>query len=176
MNDTQRRARRRADIAWNWRPSSFQHYQGDLVNTLNGYDYEDLQLGMTASYAKTITETDIELFATASGDNNAIHLDEDFAKTTPFGGRIAHGMLTASVISAALASRLPGPGSIYLSQNLRFRAPVKPGETVHVTVTVTDLQPEKRRVALSTVCMVQDKVVVDGDALIMPTSAKRREQ
>ena len=68
------------------------------MNTLNGYDYEDLQLGMTASYAKTITETDIELFATASGDNNAIHLDEDFAKTTPFGGRIAHGMLTASVI------------------------------------------------------------------------------
>ena len=79
------------------------------MNTLNGYDYEDLQLGMTASYAKTITETDIELFATASGDNNAIHLDDDFAKTTPFGGRIAHGMLTASVISAALASRLPGP-------------------------------------------------------------------
>ena len=146
------------------------------MNPLNGYDYEDLQLGMTESFIKTITETDIELFAAASGDNNAVHLDEAFAKTTPFGGRIAHGMLTASVISAALASRLPGPGSIYLSQNLRFKAPVRPGETVHVTVTVTDLQPEKQRVALSTVCTVHDKIVVDGDALIMPTSARRREQ
>jgi len=146
------------------------------VNALNGYDYEDLQLGMTASFTKTITEGDIELFATASGDNNAIHLDDDFAKTTPFGGRIAHGMLTASVISAALANRLPGPGCIYLSQNVRFKAPVRPGETVHVTVTVTDLQPEKQRVALSTICTVQDKIVVDGDALIMPTSAKRRMQ
>ncbi len=146
------------------------------MNALNGYDYEDLQLGMTECFVKTITENDIELFATASGDNNAIHLDEEFAKTTPFGGRIAHGMLTASMISAALASRLPGPGSIYLSQNLRFKAPVRPGETVHVTVTVTELQPEKQRVALSTVCKVQDKVVLDGDALIMPTSARRREQ
>ena len=146
------------------------------MNALNGYDYEDLQLGMTASFTKTITEADIELFAAASGDNNAVHLDEDFAKTTPFGGRIAHGMLTASVISAALANRLPGPGSIYLSQNVRFKAPVRPGETVHVTVTVTDLHPEKQRVALSTVCTVQDKIVVDGDALIMPTSASRRAQ
>jgi len=146
------------------------------LNPLNGYDYEDLQLGMTASFIKTITDTDIELFAAASGDNNAVHLDEDFARTTPFGGRVAHGMLTASFISAALASRLPGPGSIYLSQNLRFKAPVRPGETVHVTVTVTDLQPEKERVALSTVCTVQGKIVVDGDAWIMPTSARRREQ
>jgi len=146
------------------------------VNPLNGYDYEDLQLGMSESFVKTITETDIELFATASGDNNAVHLDEEFAKTTPFGGRVAHGMLTASIISAAIASRLPGPGSIYLGQNLRFKAPVRPGETVQVTVTVTDLHPEKQRVALSTVCTVQDKVVIEGDALILPTSAKRRKQ
>ncbi|CAG2145743.1 (R)-specific enoyl-CoA hydratase [Cupriavidus yeoncheonensis] len=144
------------------------------MNALNGYDYEDLQLGMTASFAKTITEADIELFAAASGDTNAVHLDEDFAKTTPFGGRIAHGMLTASVISAALANRLPGPGTIYLSQNVRFKAPVRPGETVQVTVTVTGLHPEKQRVALSTVGKVQDRIVVDGDALVMPTSAKPR--
>lgn len=146
------------------------------MNSLNGYDYEDLQLGMTASFAKTITEADIQMFAAASGDNNAVHLDENFAKTTPFGGRIAHGMLTASVISAALANRLPGPGTIYLSQNVRFKAPVRPGETVQVTVTVTDLQPEKQRVALSTVCKVQDRIVVDGDALVMLTSAKPRMQ
>jgi 3-hydroxybutyryl-CoA dehydratase len=143
------------------------------MNTLNGYDFEDLELGMTASFAKTITEADIALFATTSGDNNAVHLDEEFARTTQFGGRIAHGMLTASVISAAIAGRLPGPGTIYLGQNLRFKAPVRPGETVNVTVTVRELQPEKKRVALTTVCTVCDKVVVDGDALVMPTSLAR---
>ena len=87
------------------------------MNALNGYDYEDLEVGMTASFAKTISEADIVLFAGASGDNNAIHINEEFARTTTFKGRIAHGMLTASVISAAIAGRLPGAGSIYLGQN-----------------------------------------------------------
>ncbi|KDP85406.1 MaoC family dehydratase [Cupriavidus basilensis] len=146
------------------------------MNALNGYDYEDLELGMSATFDRTITEADIALFAAASGDNNAVHLDEEFARTTQFGGCIAHGMLTASVISAAIAGRLPGPGTIYLSQNVRFRAPVRPGETVKVTVTVKELQPGKQRVSLTTVCTVQDKVVVDGDALVMPTSLARRVQ
>ncbi|MFA5598622.1 MAG: MaoC family dehydratase [Pusillimonas sp.] len=140
------------------------------MNELNGYDFEDLKIGDTATFAKTITEADIVLFAGASGDNNAVHLNEEFAQTTPFKGRIAHGMLTASVISAAIAGRLPGPGTIYLNQSLRFLAPVRPGETVHATVTVKELIPEKRRVLLSTVCTVKGKVVIDGDALVMPTA------
>ena len=140
------------------------------MNALNGYDFEDLAIGMKASFAKTITEADIILFAGASGDNNAMHINEEFARTTPFKGRIAHGMLTASVISAAIAGRLPGPGTVYLSQNLRFKAPVRPGDTVQATVTVKDLQSEKKRVLLTTVCTVGDKVVIDGEALVMPTS------
>ena len=140
------------------------------MNALNGYDFEDLKPGMSASFAKTITEADIVLFAGASGDNNAMHINDEFAQTTPFKGRIAHGMLTASVISAAIAGRLPGPGTIYLGQNLRFKAPVRPGDTVSATVTVKELTPEKRRVTLSTVCKVGDKVVIDGEAVVMPTS------
>lgn len=140
------------------------------MNDQNGYDYEDLELGMSATFAKTITEADIVLFAGASGDNNAVHINEEFARTTQFKGRIAHGMLTASVISAAIAGRMPGPGTIYMGQNLRFMAPVRPGDTVHATVTVKELMPEKRRVRLDTVCTVAGKVVVDGDALVMPTS------
>ena len=140
------------------------------MNALNGYDFEDLAIGMKASFAKTITEADIILFAGASGDNNAMHIHEEFARTTPFKGRIAHGMLTASVISAAIAGRLPGPGTVYLSQNLRFKAPVRPGDTVQATVTVKELQAEKKRVLLTTVCTVGDKVVIDGEALVMPTS------
>ena len=142
------------------------------MNELNGYDYEDLKPGMSAIFAKTITEADIILFAGASGDNNAMHINEEFAQSTQFKGRIAHGMLTASVISAAIAGRLPGPGPVYLSQNLRFKAPVRPGDTVHATVTVKELIPEKRRVTLTTVCTVGGKVVIDGDALVMPTSRK----
>ena len=142
------------------------------MNELNGYDYEDLKPGMSATFAKTITEADIVLFAAVSGDNNAVHINEEFAQTTRFKGRIAHGMLTASVISAAIAGRLPGPGTVYLSQNLRFKAPVKPGDTVHATVTVVEMLPEKRRVSLTTVCRVRNKVVIDGDALVMPTSTQ----
>lgn len=142
------------------------------MNVLNGYDYEDLKPGMSATFAKTITEADIVLFAAVSGDNNAVHINEEFAQTTRFKGRIAHGMLTASVISAAIAGRLPGPGTVYLSQNLRFKAPVRPGDTVHATVTVVAMLPEKRRVSLTTVCRVRNKVVIDGDALVMPTSTQ----
>ena len=100
------------------------------MNDLNGYNLEDLSVGMNATFAKTITEADIVMFAGASGDNNAVHINEEFAQTTQFKGRIAHGMLTASVISAAIAGRMPGPGTIYMGQNLRFKAPVRPGDTV----------------------------------------------
>lgn len=144
------------------------------MNELNGYDIEDLEIGMSASFAKTITEADIVLFAGVSGDNNALHLNDEFARSTPFKGRIAHGMLSASVISATVANKLPGPGTVYVSENLRFKAPVRPGDTVHATVTVKELLPERRRVALATVCTVAGKVVIDGDALVMTTSRVNR--
>ena len=144
------------------------------MNELNGYDIEDLEVGMSASFAKTITEADIVMFAGVSGDNNALHINEEFAASTPFGGRIAHGLLTASIISAAVANRMPGPGTIYLGQNLSFRAPVRPGDTVHATVRVKEMVSEKGRVVLETVCRVGDKVVIDGEALVMPTSRARR--
>jgi 3-hydroxybutyryl-CoA dehydratase len=144
------------------------------MNDQNGYDFEELEVGMSASFAKTITEADIVLFAGASGDNNAVHINEEFAQTTQFKGRIAHGMLTASVISAAIAGRLPGPGTVYLGQNLRFKAPVHPGDTVHARVTVKELLPEKRRVTLTTVCTVRNQIVIEGDALVMPTSRAQR--
>ena len=144
------------------------------MNELNGYDVEDLKEGMVATFSKTITEADIVLFAGVSGDNNAVHVNEEFAATTRFGGRIAHGFLTASVISAAVANRLPGPGTVYLSQQLQFRAPVRPGQTVHATVTVSAIDVTRRRVSLDTVCRVGDTVVIDGQALVMTTSSAKR--
>lgn len=146
------------------------------MNPQNGYDIEDLSPGMSAKLAKTITDADIVLFAGVTTDTNAIHLDEEYAKTTPFGGRIAHGMLSAGLISAVLGSRLPGPGTIYISQTLKFRAPVRPGDTLHAIVTVKEILAEKGRVLLDTVCTVNGKTVLEGEALMMPTSRAKREQ
>jgi 3-hydroxybutyryl-CoA dehydratase len=129
---------------------------------------DQLHPGMTASIAKTVTEADIILFAGISTDVNPAHLDEEYCKDTVFGGRIAHGMLSASFISAVLANHLPGPGTIYLSQTLKFRAPVRPGDTVKATVTVKEVNVAKNRVALDTVCTVAGKVVIEGDCVMMP--------
>jgi 3-hydroxybutyryl-CoA dehydratase len=145
------------------------------MNEIHGYDIEDLHIGMVATYAKTITEADIVLFSAVSGDNNAMHTNEEFAQSTQFGGRIAHGFLTASVISAALANRLPGPGAVYLSQNLTFRAPVRPGDTVHATVRVKQIVLDRRRVVFETICRVADRVVVEGEATVKTTSKISRE-
>jgi 3-hydroxybutyryl-CoA dehydratase len=145
------------------------------MNALNGYDIEDLSPGMTGTFSKTITEADIVMFAGVSGDNNAMHINEEFAATTPFGGRIAHGFLTASVISAALAGRLPGPGAILLEQKMRFLAPVRPGETVHASVTVKEVLPERCRLVLETICRVGGVDVVAGEATVNVDSRRRRE-
>lgn len=145
------------------------------MNELNGYDIEDLEPGMSASFAKTITESDIVLFAGASGDNNAIHINEEFAKTTAFGGRIAHGFLTASTISAAIANRLPGPGTIYVAQEMRFVGPVRPGDTVTAVVTVKEVHRERSRAVLTTICRVGSAVVVEGEATVKTTSQARRQ-
>jgi 3-hydroxybutyryl-CoA dehydratase len=132
------------------------------------YTIHDLTPGMSASIAKTVTETDIILFAGISTDVNPAHLDEEYAKNTMFGGRIAHGMLSAGFISAVLANKLPGPGTIYLSQTLKFNAPVRPGDTVTATVTVKEVKVAKNRVTLDTVCTVGGKVVIEGEGLAMP--------
>jgi 3-hydroxybutyryl-CoA dehydratase len=146
-----------------------------VMNPQNGYDIEDLSVGMSAEIAKTITDADLVLFAGVSTDVNAVHMDEEFGRTTMFGGRIAHGMLSASLISAVLGNRLPGPGTIYMNQSLRFRAPVRPGDTVRARVTVKEVIEDKCRVVLDTVCTVGDKVVIDGEATLMATSRKKRE-
>jgi 3-hydroxybutyryl-CoA dehydratase len=136
------------------------------TDDIHGYYFEDLSVGMTASYAKTITETDIVLFAGISGDVNPVHLNHEFASETMFEGRIAHGMLTASFISTVLGTKLPGPGCIYLRQDLRFLAPVRPGDTVHAKITITEINAEKKRVFAHTVCSVENKPVVEGDATL----------
>lgn len=132
------------------------------------YHIDQLQPGMSASTAKTVTEADIILFAGISTDVNPAHLDEEYAKDTMFGGRIAHGMLSAGFISAVLANKLPGPGTIYLSQTLKFKAPVRPGDTVTATVTVREVNVAKNRVVLDTVCTVAGKVVIEGECQMMP--------
>ena len=137
------------------------------MQELHGYYLEDLSPGMTALYAKTVTDADVVLFAGISGDVNPVHLNQEFADRTMFRGRIAHGMLTASFISTVIGTKLPGPGCVYISQNLKFRAPVRIGDTVKARVTVTAVDREKARVSLETICTVGDTVVITGDAQLM---------
>ena len=137
-----------------------------------GYCLEDLSVGMSASFSKTLTDADIILFSGVSGDTNPVHLDEEYARGTMFRGRISHGMLSAGFISAVLGTKLPGPGCVYVSQALRFKAPVRPGDTVTARVTVLELIPEKCRALFQTQCRVGDMLVIDGEATVMvPTRA-----
>ena len=131
------------------------------------YSIDDLKVGQSYTMGKTVTDADIVMFAGVSTDTNAVHLNEEFAKTLPFGGRIAHGMLSASFISAVLGAHLPGPGTIYLGQTLKFTAPVRINDTVNTTVTVKEIIKEKKRVILETVCKVGDTVVITGEATVM---------
>ena len=141
---------------------------------LMGYSIEDLSVGMTALFAKTVTEADIVLFAGISGDINPVHLNHEFATETMFEGRIAHGMLTASFISTVIGTKLPGPGAIYLKQSLNFKAPVRAGDTVRARVTIREVIAEKRRIVLDTVATAGDTVVLDGEALVLVPSRKAR--
>ncbi len=136
----------------------------------NGVCFEDLRPGDTASTGKTITEADILLFAAVSTDTNPVHLNAEAAAGSLFRERVAHGMLSAGLISAVLGTRLPGPGTVYLSQTLRFRAPVRIGDTVTATVTVTALDAAKKRATLATVCTVAGKPVIEGEAVVIPPS------
>lgn len=132
-----------------------------------GKTLNELAVGMSAERMHTVTEKDIQAFADVSGDHNPVHLDADFAATTAFKGRIAHGMLSGAYISATIAGDLPGPGSIYISQTLSFRRPVRPGDTVVTRVEITAIDTEKARVTLKTTCSVNDKHVVEGEAVVM---------
>jgi len=132
-----------------------------------GLYFDELSVGQSAETTHVVGAADIEAFAAVSGDVNPVHMDEDYARTTTFGGRIAHGMLAAAYISAVLGNDLPGPGAIYLSQSLRFRRPVKIGDPVTARVTVKALDAAKGHATFETVCLVNGKTVVDGEALIM---------
>nr|WP_272887018.1 MaoC family dehydratase [Phenylobacterium aquaticum] len=129
--------------------------------------FEDLQVGQSAEMTRSVTEADIQAFAAVSGDTNPVHLDEAYAQTTSFQGRIAHGMLSAAYISAVIGTQLPGPGAIYLSQSLKFRRPVRIGATVVTTVTIEALDERRGHATFATVCQVDGKSVVEGEALIM---------
>src|SRR5688572_15990331 len=142
-------------------PDASGHRQTPSLERYHGYYLEDLAVGMSAFFGKTVTDADIVLFSGVSGDTNPLHLNREFATGTRFGGPIVHGMLTASFISTVIGTRLPGPGSIYLSQSLRFKAPVRVGDTVQVRATVKEINLERRRVVIETVCMVGDTVVLD---------------
>ena len=133
----------------------------------HGYYLEDLSTGMSAVFGKTVTEADIMMFAGVSGDTNPVHLNEEFACGTPFEGRIAHGMLTASFISTVIGTKLPGPGCIYVSQSLKFKAPVRVGDTVQAIVTITSVDADRKRITMDTRCQVGGKDVLAGEAVIM---------
>lgn len=129
--------------------------------------FEELTVGKSAEFSKTITDADVMTFAEVTGDFNPVHIDEAAAAKTRFGGRIAHGILSAGLVSAAIGNKLPGPGSIYLAQTLRFTLPVRIGDTVTATIAVTEILP-KRRVKLSTICTNQNgEKVLDGEATVM---------
>lgn len=134
------------------------------MSEVHGHYLEDMSVGMTAIYTRTVTEADIVLFCGISGDTNPVHLDHEFAKNTIFKGRIAHGMLTASFISTVLGTKLPGPGCVYVSQNLKFRAPVHIGQTVTARVTVRKVDTVRGRLTVETTCYVDDILVIDGEA------------
>lgn len=134
---------------------------------MKGLFLEDLSVGQSAELTNTVEAAGIDSFAQVTGDVNPVHLDEAYAATTPFKTRIAHGMLSAGYISAVIGTRLPGPGAIYVGQTLRFKRPVKIGDVVTTRCTITEIDPEKARITLQTVCTVGDKAVVEGEATIM---------
>ena len=133
---------------------------------------EDLSVGMSASISKIVTTDDIVKFSEVSTDINPVHLDAAYAASTPFKGIIAHGMLSASFISAVLANKLPGPGTVYLGQSLKFKAPVRPGDEVTATVTIKEILLEKQRIVFDTVCLVAGKAVIEGEATVMFAARK----
>lgn len=139
-------------------------------NDRHGLYFEDMSVGLTGTYSKTVSDADIVLFASITGDTNPLHLDEEFAAASRFKGRIAHGMLTASLISTVLGTKMPGPGAVYLKQSLEFIAPVRIGDTVRARATVAALDASKNFVDVKTSCTVSEREVLRGSALIFVAS------
>ncbi|MEQ8505066.1 MAG: MaoC family dehydratase [Rhodospirillales bacterium] len=142
----------------------------NAVDKLHGFYFEDLEVGQSDEYSRTISESDILVFAGVSGDTNPVHLNHEFASETMFEGCIAHGLLTASYISTVIGTKMPGPGCIYVGQTLKFKAPVKAGDTVTARATILEKFDDKNFVKIQTQCLVGDKVVLDGEATIMVPS------
>lgn len=143
------------------------------MTTISNFTFDELTIGQSVSFSKIVTDEHIQLFAATSGDVNPVHLDDTFAATTQFGKRIAHGMLTGAFISAGLAMQLPGPGTVYLGQNLTFRKPVFIGDELTITLTVKEKRTDKPFVTID--CQVingDGKTVAFGDAVVMPPEAK----
>jgi len=141
---------------------------------MQGKTIDELNIGDTASFEKTITETDVYLYAGITGDLNPAHINQKEAENSIFKGRIAHGMLSAGLISAVLGMYLPGPGTIYLGQDLKFLAPVRMGDTVKAEVEIIEIHSDKKRVKLKTICTNQDgTLVLDGVATVMPPRSKK---
>jgi 3-hydroxybutyryl-CoA dehydratase len=164
---------RTAEAAWSWmsamtlaarRPAQVRAYPA-------GRTIAELAVGDSASFTKRIALSDIDAFARVSGDANPVHIDEQWADASFFKGRIAHGILTGGLISAAIGMQLPGPGTIYLSQTLKWLAPVRPGDELTATVTVREIVAERNRVVLDTVVMRGEDLVLTGEALVMPPKA-----
>ncbi|MBF91595.1 MAG: acyl dehydratase [Rickettsiales bacterium] len=139
----------------------------DQFNKLHGFFIEDLEVGQEAILSKTITEADIANFSGVTGDNNPVHISDDFASKTIFGKRVVHGFFTASLISTLIATKLPGPGSIYISQTLKFLAPAYIGDNILTRVIIQKIDKEKRRVNLLTECFISDKKILTGEAEIL---------
>ncbi|WP_198265342.1 MaoC family dehydratase [sulfur-oxidizing endosymbiont of Gigantopelta aegis] len=143
-----------------------------MSSFLHGVNFNDISIGMSANYSQTITDADIKSFAGISGDHNPVHMSDEFAENSRFGQRIAHGLMSASFFSALFGTKIPGPGCVYVSQNLKFKKPVYIGDTVTATVTVTSIVQDKRRVFFSTTCKVKNKAVITGEAeLFIPENS-----
>jgi len=143
------------------------------LDKLHGFYFEDLEVGQSDEYSRTISESDILIFAGVSGDTNPVHLNHEFASETMFEGCIAHGLLTASYISTVIGTKMPGPGCIYVGQTLKFKGPVKAGDTVIARATILEKVDAKKFVKIQTQCLVGDKVVLDGEATIMVPSRSK---
>ena len=153
--------------------TSQQPVVADPIGELSGYFFEDLEIGMTAAYARTVGPADLVMFAGISGDTNPMHLNEEYAAATMFEGTIAHGFLCSSFISTVIGTRLPGPGCVYVGQSLKFKAPVRPGDTVTARAEITELTPGRNRAKLRTTCTVGTTVVIDGEADVLVPSRVR---
>lgn len=138
-----------------------------VADTKNTLYIDEIHVGLVRTLDKEVTDRDIEMFAEISTDHNPVHLDDDYAKGTMFKGRIAHGMLTAGLVSAVIGEQLPGHGAVYLAQTMKFLAPVRPGDLVHTELTVTEMDVERRQLTINCVCSVDGKNVLVGEAKVL---------